>query len=116
MKVYIENLTFKTIIGILSIERIKKQQVIVNISFEYKFSKKKKDFIDYSKVASIIKKTMKKKKFKLIENAIISLDKTLYKKFNISNLNIKITKPNILKNCIVSVSNDNYTNDYLPIK
>ena len=105
MQVFIEDLSFKTIIGILPIERIKKQQVIINISFEYNFSKNKKDFIDYSKVADIIKKNMKKKKFRLIEDAIISLCKTLYKKFNISNLDIKITKPDIIRNCIVSVSN-----------
>ena len=105
MKVFIEDLSFKTILGILPFERVKKQTVIINISFEYDFLKDKKDFIDYSKVAFIVKKTMKKKKFKLIEDAIIYLNKTLNKKFNISNLNIKITKPNILKNCIVSVSN-----------
>ena len=105
MKVLIEDLSFKTIIGILPFERVKKQQVVINISFEYTFNKNKKDFIDYSKVAFIVKKTMKKKKFKLIEDAIIYLDKTLNKKFNLSNLNIKITKPTILKNCIVSVCN-----------
>jgi len=46
MQVFIEDLSFKTIIGILPIERIKKQQVIINISFEYNFSKNKKDFIE----------------------------------------------------------------------
>ena len=39
MKIEISDLTFKCIIGILDFERIKKQKVIINISFEYDFSK-----------------------------------------------------------------------------
>jgi dihydroneopterin aldolase len=105
MLVSIEKLTFKTIIGILDFERIKKQKVIIDISFEYNFLKNTKEFIDYSKVSNLIKKTMKRKKFKLIEDAILDLEKLIYKKFELTNLQIRISKPNILKNCIVSVSN-----------
>ncbi|WP_423243523.1 dihydroneopterin aldolase [Aliarcobacter butzleri] len=38
MKIDIENLEFKCIIGILDFERVKKQKVIINLSFEYDFS------------------------------------------------------------------------------
>jgi dihydroneopterin aldolase len=101
MKVYIKELTFDTIIGILDFERIKKQKVIVDVSFEYDFENDK--FIDYSKVSKLIEKTMKQKKFKLIEEAILHLQEKLNNKFKLNNLVIKITKPNILKNCKVSV-------------
>jgi dihydroneopterin aldolase len=101
MKVYIQDLTFDTIIGILDFERTVKQKVIVDISFEYNFENDK--FIDYSKVANIIEKTIKKQKFKLIEDAILHLQKKLKNKFKLKNIVIKITKPNILKNCKVSV-------------
>ena len=103
MKVEIKELSFKCIIGILDFERVKKQKVVVNISFEYKF--KKDIFIDYSEVSSYIESKMKKKKFLLIEDAIIYFDTKLYKLYKLSNLQIKISKPDILKNCIVSVSN-----------
>ncbi len=107
MQVYIEKLTFKTIIGILPFERVKKQKVIVDLSFKYIFSSKNNsdDFIDYSEVSSLVKITMKKKKFKLIEDAILTLEKKIYKKFKLKNLKIKISKPDILKDCLVSVSN-----------
>ena len=105
MRVYIKELTFKTIIGILPFERVKKQKVIVDISFNYTFSKKSNDFIDYSEVATLVKKTIRKKKFKLIEDAILTLEKKIYKKFNLTKLQIKISKPEILKDCLVSVSN-----------
>jgi dihydroneopterin aldolase len=105
MKVYIKDLSFKAILGILPFERVKKQSVLVNITFEYKFSKVASDFIDYSHVASIVKKTMKKEKFLLIEDAILNLDKQLNKRYALAKLKIKISKPTILKDCVVSVSN-----------
>jgi len=103
MKVSIHSLTFKTIIGILPFERVTKQKVILDIFFEYKFSKKEKDFVDYSHVAKMVKQIMKEEKFELIEDALLYLEKALKAKFSISNLYITITKPNILKNCVVSV-------------
>ncbi|MFW2307199.1 dihydroneopterin aldolase [Aliarcobacter butzleri] len=103
MKIDIENLTFKCIIGILDFERVKKQKVIINLSFEYAFSNDK--FIDYSEVVDLIKQTMKKEKFQLIEDAILYLTKLLNQTYEIKNLKLKISKPTILKDCIVSLSN-----------
>jgi len=105
MKVSIDSLTFKTIIGILPFERVTKQKVILDISFNYKFLKGQKEFIDYSHVANMAKMIMKKEKFLLIEDAIIYIDRALTKEFKIKKLKIKITKPDILKNCTVSVGN-----------
>ena len=103
MKVEIKDLSFKCIIGILDFERVKKQKVVVNLSFEYEF--KQDFFIDYSEISSFVENKMKKKKFLLIEDAIIFLEAKLYKLYKINNLSINISKPTILKNCIVSVSN-----------
>ncbi len=103
MKIEISDLTFKCIVGILDFERIRKQKVIVNISFEYNFSKDL--FIDYSEISNLVKSTMKKEKFLLLEDAILYLEKLLNNSYKISNLQIKISKPDILKNCIVSLSN-----------
>ena len=104
MKVSIDKLTFKTIIGILPLERVNKQKVILDISFNYKFTKGQKNFIDYSHVANMAKMIMKKEKFLLNEDAILYLNKALTTEFQIAKLKIKITKPDILKNCTVSVS------------
>ncbi|WP_423243524.1 hypothetical protein [Aliarcobacter butzleri] len=48
---------------------------------------------------------MKKEKFKLIEDAILYLTKLLNQTYEIKNLKLKISKPTILKDCIVSLSN-----------
>jgi dihydroneopterin aldolase len=103
MKIEISDLTFKCIIGILDFERIKKQKVIINISFEYEFSKDL--FIDYSEISNLVKSTMKQQKFLLLEDAILYIETLLQNNYKISYLKIKISKPNILKNCIVSLSN-----------
>ncbi|MCP4971471.1 MAG: dihydroneopterin aldolase [Arcobacter sp.] len=105
MKIYIENLNFNCIIGILDFERKKKQKVIIDISFKYTY-KNRKTFIDYSEISKNIEKIMKKRKFKLLEEAIIFIENFLYKNYNIKKLNIKISKPDILTNCIVSVKNN----------
>ena len=103
MKIEISDLTFNCIIGILDFERIKKQKVIINISFEYEYSKDL--FIDYSEISTLVKKTMKEQKFLLLEDAILYIESLLQNSYKIYALKIKISKPNILKNCIVSLSN-----------
>ena len=102
MKIEIEQLTFKCIIGILDFERVKKQKVIINLSFDYDFSKD--NFIDYSEVANLVKKSMKKNKLELLEDAVKTIKKVLEDSYTIKNLKLKISKPNILKDCIVSIS------------
>ena len=103
MKILIKNLTFDCIIGILDFERIKTQKVIINISFKYKY---KKTFIDYSIVVSEVENIMKNKKFELLEEAIIYIENYLTTKYKIKKLKIKISKPDILPNCIVSLKNN----------
>ena len=103
MKIEITDLSFKCIIGILDFERIKKQKVLINVSFEYEYSKE--FFIDYAEVSNLIKTTMKKEKFFLLEDAILYLESLLLNSYKITTLKIKISKPNILKDCIVSLSN-----------
>ncbi len=101
LKINIKDLSFKCIVGILDFERVKKQKVIINISFTYTY--KKNSFIDYSHIAKLVEKKMKKKKFELLEDAIIYFENLLYKKYQIKDLKLSISKPDILKNCVVSL-------------
>ena len=103
LKINIEDLTFHCILGILDFERQKEQKVVVNISFEYFFNEDGSNFIDYTNVVSYVQNNMQKEKFRLIEDAILSLRKYLKFTYDIKNLKVKISKPDILPNCIVSV-------------
>jgi len=103
MKIFIENLSFDCIIGILPHERVKKQRVIINLNFKYNY--KNKDFIDYWEVLKNIELIMIEKKFELLEEAILFIKKFLKKRYPITKLKLKISKPHIIKNCMVSLSN-----------
>jgi len=103
VKIYIEDLKFQCIIGILDFERTTAQDVIVNLELEYIFDN---SFLDYAKVVNFIKRSMINNKFLLIEDALNKLSRSLKKEFStIDSLNLKITKPSILSDCKVSVSN-----------
>lgn len=102
MTIHIEDLKFQCIIGILDFERITPQNVIIQVEIEYHFSE---NFINYADVVKVIKNTMLEEKFLLIEDALKKIPEILKKDFqDISTLFLKITKPTILPECRVSVS------------
>lgn len=103
-QIAIEQLTFETIIGILPSERINKQNVIIDLFFEYLYDSTKNNFIDYSEIVELLKQTFETQKFELIEEALLLIKKLLNEKYPIQNLQIKISKPDILKDCLVSVA------------
>jgi len=105
MKISINNFTFYCIIGILDFEKKKEQKVVIDLCFKYKY-KNPSSFVDYSKIVKDIENIMKEKRFELIEEAIIYLKKYLKDNYPIKKVKLKISKPNILNNCIVSIKNN----------
>jgi len=102
MRIDIEELEFDTIIGILDFERETPQRVILNLYIEYEFLD---SFINYADVSEFLKQDMQKNRYLLIEDALLAISKNLKKNFPLINtLYLKITKPSILPNCKVSVS------------
>ena len=105
MTIHIEDLKFQAIIGILDFEREKEQDMIVNITIDYEY---KDEFINYAEVCELIKTLTKKSRFLLIEDALEILTTKLKETFPLINsLHLKITKPSILPDAVVSVS-DSY--------
>jgi len=102
MIIHVENLKFQCIIGILDFERITPQDVILHVEINYEYKDK---FINYAEITELVKQEMKKQKFLLIEDALTTLSAKLKEKFILINtLHLKITKPSILPDCTVSVS------------
>ena len=102
MTIYVENLTFNAIIGILPEERITPRQVIVNVELDYEY--KKDVFINYATLADLIQNDIKNKQYELIEDALLSLHVKIKTEFSqISSIKLKISKPTILDQCGVSV-------------
>ena len=102
MTIHIEDLKFQTIIGILDFERVTPQDVIINLEIEYDYID---EFINYADVSSFIQSTMLKEQFLLLEDALTILSEKLKKEFlKINKLTLKITKPSIMPDCMVSLS------------
>ena len=103
MTIHIEDLTFNVIIGLLDFERDKPQRVIINLEASYDYSDN--NFIDYADMVLLIQNELKEKRYELLENALIGLKKILYTTYpNLETLSLKISKPDILPECTVSLS------------
>ncbi|MDX1294682.1 MAG: dihydroneopterin aldolase [Sulfurimonadaceae bacterium] len=102
MTITIEELTFDAVIGILDFEREAPQRVRVDAVIEYSFHDGA--YIDYAEVTSLIKSVMQKEQFGLIEDALEQLKDVLKARFAlIESLQLKIAKPDILPDCVVSL-------------
>lgn len=100
MRIFIEQLSFKTIIGILKQEREEPQNVIVDCTIDYE-----KGFVNYAEAVAFLKETIIEKEFGLIEDGLSFLAEGLYRRYpNINQIELKITKPDILHDCKVGVS------------
>jgi dihydroneopterin aldolase len=103
MTIHIQELTFETIIGILDFERKTPQRVIIDIELEYAFDD---EFIDYALVVKSTKELMIKEQFLLIEDALLSIKEMIKKSYpQTKSLKIKVSKPDILSECRVALSN-----------
>ncbi len=103
MTIHIEDLTFDVIIGLLDFERDKPQRVIINLEASYDYSDDK--FIDYADIVLLIQNELKEKRYELLENALLGLKELLYTTYpHLLTLSLKISKPDILAQCTVSLS------------
>ena len=103
MTIHIEDLTFDVIIGLLDFERDRPQRVIINLEASYDYSDNK--FIDYADMVLLIQNELKEKRYELLENALLGLKDILYTTYpHLKTLSLKISKPDILPECTVSLS------------
>lgn len=89
----------RCIIGILPKERVKKQKVML------KFSAKCVEFVDYVEIYTHLKSTLKREKFKLLEDALNFIANEIHALYpQIKSLKLSIFKPKIIKNAKLGVS------------
>lgn len=100
-KLTVKDLEFETIIGILDFERTKKQKVLLNAEFLYEFSE---EILDYRLLREFLLQAFDKN-FDTLENALMYFKENIPKNFNnIRYFNIQLSKTQIFKDCLVSVS------------
>lgn len=104
MTIHIEDLTFDAIIGLLDFERDRPQRVIINLQASYDYSDDR--FIDYADIVLLIQNELKEKRYTLLENALLGIKEILTATYpDLQSLSLKISKPDILPECTVSLSN-----------
>ncbi len=104
MKIHIEALTFEAIIGLLEHERVTPQRVVVDLEASYSYTPGV--FINYATLSTLIKELITTSKFELLEDALLTLEQNIKREYPaIDSLSLKITKPDILSECQVAVSN-----------
>lgn len=103
MKIHIESLKIDTIIGLLDFERIEKQQIILDLEAVYSYDSK--SFVNYADLVTVIEQEIKQCKYELLEEALLDLKEKITQKYpQITQLSLKIAKPDILSNCSVALS------------
>ncbi len=99
----IEHLEFDAIIGLLDFERDRPQRVRIDLTATYDYQPGK--YLDYAEMVEVIKIHIIQQKYELLEEALEGLRTTLTAAFPaIETLHITIAKPDILPDCVVSLS------------
>jgi len=100
LTIFIKDLSFYAILGILEHERKETQKIVVNAKITYYYTSDY--FINYAEVSKLIKSTIIKGKFELIEEALEKLLKKIKENFpKIDKIKLQISKPDILQGCEV---------------
>ncbi len=103
MTISIEKLRFEAIIGILEFERRDPQPVEIDCRIDYSY--RDGEFLDYAAAVQLLESTVKREKFLLLEEALEALFRKMREEFPaIEKIEITISKPDILPNCRVCVS------------
>jgi dihydroneopterin aldolase len=104
MNIHIEALEFDVIIGLLDFERDRPQRIIIDLEASYDYTDE--EFIDYADMVFLIQKELKGKRYKLLEEALLGVKILLCTTYpQIQTLALKISKPDILPQCSVALSN-----------
>ena len=101
-KIIIEGLEIDTIIGVYDWERKQKQKLVFDIALVTDLSKAMKsdrveDTIDYAKVAGLIEVLTKTHQPELLERFADILIDEIFDTFDVSAIQLKMTKPDILQ-------------------
>ena len=97
-EVFIKNLKFRTIIGLLNYERENEQEICVSAKF------KADEFIDYAVICEILQADFNEHKFYKVEDALDFFEAKFKAQFHtLHSFSMKITKPHIIDNALVGV-------------
>lgn len=99
ISVFVKNLSFDTIIGVLDFERYTKQKVKISANLNAD------EFIDYAELCQYFIDKFNEKQFLKVEDALNFFKTDLKAKFaTLKRIKLKITKPQIIENSEVGAT------------
>jgi len=105
MTIHIEDLHFDAIIGLLDFEREHTQRVTIDLNLNYDYTTN--DFIDYADLCTLIEEKIKQARYELLEEALLELETLILSSYpQTRKLYLKISKPDILSNATVGLSQE----------
>ena len=101
-RVFIENLTIETVIGIFDWEREIRQTVSLDLEMDYDISKAAasdsiEDTLDYKAVAKRLIRFVEKSEFNLVEALAEHCAQIVLNEFPVSRLKLKLSKPGAVR-------------------
>jgi dihydroneopterin aldolase len=103
MTIRIQSLEFDAIIGVLDHERDRTQRVRIDATITYDYAPPA--YLDYARIVEEIKTHITQHKYALLEEALIGTrEMLLHNHPAITAINLSIAKPDILPDCVVSMS------------
>jgi len=103
MTIHIQALTFEVIIGLLDFERTTPQRIIVDLESRYDYTPEA--FVNYADIVTSIQEELHQARYELLEEALLGLKTRLHHTYpQLKTLSLKLTKPDILPQCAVSLS------------
>ncbi|MDD5406678.1 MAG: dihydroneopterin aldolase [Sulfurovaceae bacterium] len=106
MTIHIKKLEINVIIGILEHERNIAQRLMIDLEASYDY-KEDRSFVNYADMTDLITVELTSKQYGLLEDALIGLKNIIHNNFpKIDKLFIELTKPDILSNCHVGISQE----------
>lgn len=100
-KISLENLAFEAIVGVLPKERESRQKIVLNLELTYE---KVVEILDYREIRAVILEAFEGGEFFYLEDALDCVIEALVARFGgILRLDLKIAKPEIFSDCVVSV-------------
>ena len=102
-KIIIEGLHVSSLIGVYDWERIEPSPLLVDVTLYTDLSRAAQsdlviDTIDYAEVAQCLVNVAQKSEFELLEALAHSMMQTLFARFAVKSITLKLSKPDILDN------------------
>jgi D-erythro-7,8-dihydroneopterin triphosphate epimerase len=100
--VRIINLRLRTIIGIYDWERVEKQDVVINVSFDYDAARASKTddvkyAVDYKTITKQIIKEVEASRFQLLEKLAARVLEIVFKQPKVKQATVRLDKPGALR-------------------